>query len=225
MHRRRWPTDTEESVDKVMVRRGGWTGEENRSSRACGREVGRFDCLGRPIWDVVTWLRGLLIGSIVEAYPHFCPPECACRTWFGSGRRSQLLWNVRVMPEARFSSLSLRICVFSRLWVFVLQRKSAQSHGTLPASFRRLCRRLIPTVVPRETAALMWMAWWISRRMRAWNSAGIAFSALSSRRSTRYGFRRRKHTLIAAAGSLRLECLFLMPLRSVPYTLSLPGAP
>lgn len=62
MHKRRWPTDTEESVDKVMVRRGGWTGEENRSSRACGREVGRFDCLGRPIWNVVTWLRGLLIG-------------------------------------------------------------------------------------------------------------------------------------------------------------------
>ena len=46
MHKRRWPTDTEESVDKVMVRRGGWTGEENRSSRACGREVGGFDYLG-----------------------------------------------------------------------------------------------------------------------------------------------------------------------------------
>ena len=27
----------------------------------------------------------------------------------------------------------------------------------------------------------MWMAWWISRRMRALDSAGIAFSALSSR--------------------------------------------
>lgn len=103
--------------------------------------------------------------------------------------------------------------------------KSAQSHGTPPASFRRLCRRLIPRVVPRETAALMGMAWWISRRMRAWDSAGIVFSALSLRRSTRYGFRRRKHALIAATGSPRLECLFLMPLRSVPYTLSLPGAP
>lgn len=71
----------------------------------------------------------------VEAYPHFFPPECACRNWPGAGERRRFFWNGMAMPEARFSSLSLRICAFSRFWVFAPQGGSAPFRGAASVSF------------------------------------------------------------------------------------------